>query len=386
MSMNINASNNYSLNSINTINKSNTSALKPNINHVDKQTSKTGLFSPHGNVIVETDSNNLYQPKEIFNIMNDNKNWLLDGEEVGFKNLDNESKGFLFEFSNVHKQYSEETEGNTNFGDLVVKLGNAYASKREELAEKYSGDELNEKLSKLEKSFKMYTETKIVGNIYEVGSMANVAHFDLIEAKTAKFIKERQEAIRNGKDIGSVKNENITGNDKQTFSELLKQAKGALNNVAEFFNKNGTLSANQIGSLYSYTGENGSWSLGKLNMTFELLDSTKKSNTERYSQEEFNKVMNSEDANKFFTDDEKNIFEKIYNSYNQILQLNKRFTWAVDNIYLSAYIFIKLALNVFLKYYKIVKETLELFFNNGVGRYIMCVFKKVDNYKYFGYN
>lgn len=304
MSMNINASNNYSLNSINTINKSNTSALKPNINHVDKQTSKTGLFSPHGNVIVETDSNNLYQPKEIFNIMNDNKNWLLDGEEVGFKNLDNESKGFLFEFSNVHKQYSEETEGNTNFGDLVVKLGNAYASKREELAEKYSGDELNEKLSKLEKSFKMYTETKIVGNIYEVGSMANVAHFDLIEAKTAKFIKERQEAIRNGKDIGSVKNENITGNDKQTFSELLKQAKGALNNVAEFFNKNGTLSANQIGSLYSYTGENGSWSLGKLNMTFELLDSTKKSNTERYSQEEFNKVMNSEDANKFFTDDE----------------------------------------------------------------------------------
>lgn len=316
--MNINTNVNYNFYA-NSVNKNKTattaSTLKVKGDYDYKDNSQKTTFSPHGNVIVESSSNGLRTEEDMFNIINENKSWLLDGETVSFKDLDDESKKDLFELTSIHKDYYNKNKKGMSFGGLFTKLGNHYASKREELMGTYSGDELDEKLSKLEKVFKMYAETKVVGNVNEMGSMVNVAHFNLLEAKTAKWIKEGQEAVQNNKNVNDIKFDDVIPNTKQALSELVKQAKNVIDSVTQFFNENGVVSGNQIESLYNYTKKDDTWSLGKLNMTFGVLNQTKKSNADRYSDEQFNQMMNSEEVNKIFTEDEKSFFGELFNSY-----------------------------------------------------------------------
>lgn len=297
------------------------SSLGLNVKNAEEKTVESkASFTPQDAVIVETSSSNFYSTdEELFELLNRNKTWQIDGEDVAFDDLDKDTKAFLQKLSSVHNDYIKSND-DIDFGELTVSLGNKYASLRDELAEKYSGDELNSKLESLEKAFNMYSETKVVGNVYETGSMANRAYFSLVKAKADKYMKEKREAYLEGKDPTSVKNNDLTDDDKETLNNLLSNAKNALTNVTEFFNKNGVIkNETELVNLYDFIGENNlehSWSLGKLSATFELLENVKGSNEERYSKEEFSKVVESEDFKTMFSEKEQNLFKDIYNIYS----------------------------------------------------------------------
>ncbi len=236
--------------------------------------------------------------------------------------LDNETKTYLEEFQKVHNQHKEKYKSQQlNFGDLIIDLGNLYVSKRNELKECFKDVELNNKLEKLEIAFTIYNEEKVVGEIKEVGTMANELHFTLVVAKSDRYIKEAIEAVKQGKSAKSAVKRDITADDKVTVSDILLQTKRVLALVIKYYNENDKeiKSSDDLEKLNNFVKakhEEGEWSYFKLIKTFELLDKTKGVKEERYTVEKFNEVINSEEIAALFTENEVNVFTELYRIYN----------------------------------------------------------------------
>ncbi len=256
--------------------------------------------------------------EEIFEFLNKNKTWQINGDAIEYKNLNEETKSYLQKFAIIHLELQNSTD-NVDFGDLIVKLGNKYANIREELTQNYKEDENTKKLSTLEKAFNMYNETKVIGNVSEIGSIANVGFFDLEIAKSERMMQEKRIAFQSGENTSDIKARDITLNDDRSVEDLITNAKNTLSNVAEFFNKNGVInSTEEQKKLYSYVGSNEeSWSLDKLITTFRILEKVEDSNPEKYSEEEFNALKESKEFKNMFKENEQQFFEEMYNIYKK---------------------------------------------------------------------
>lgn len=266
-----------------------------------------------GNVIVELSNDRLYTYDEMFAITNKESNtiWTIGGEDIKYKDLSEDTKTYLSEFNKVHV---ESGKNGINFTKALEDLGNAYAKKREELSSQFSGDELNGKLGELENAFKAYTEKAVIGSTPSNGiTMKTQAGFEIWNAQSARRMAEMQAAYQKGENLNSVKSRGITSDDKQLHAKFIKNAKSALNNVVDFFNKYGT--AGETKNLYNYVGEEGSWSLGKLSTTFDLLENIDNANPNKYSKKEFEEYTNSDEFNNLFSEDEKNVFVEMFNCY-----------------------------------------------------------------------
>lgn len=238
-----------------------------------------------------------------------------------FVTLDSETKKNLEEFQKIHNSHKEKYKNQqVNFRDLIIDLGNFYVSKRIELMKSLVDEELSQKLEKLEIAFKIYNEEKIVGEIKDVGSMANEVHFTLVVAKSDRYIKEAIEAVKNGKSAKSAVKRDITANDKETVSNILIQAKKILILVIEYYNKKNTLiTENNTKDLNDFIVKeikDNDWTFDKLMLTFELLDKTKGVKEDRYTYEKFMSVIESSEITHLFTKEEINVLVELYNIYN----------------------------------------------------------------------
>ncbi len=235
--------------------------------------------------------------------------------------LDNETKKYLEDFQQIHNNHKEKYQGKkVNFSELILELGNFYVTKRLVLKGNFTGEELNQKLAKLEIALTIYNEEKVVGEVKEVGTMANEVHFTLAVAKSDRYIKEAIEAVKNGKSAKSAVKRDITANDKETLSNILYQAKKVLSLVVMYFNVNDKLiSVNDISALNEYTKEHismGDWSFSKLMSTFELLEKTKGAKEDRFTFEEFSEVIESLEIAELFSTEERNVFVELFKIYN----------------------------------------------------------------------
>ncbi len=235
--------------------------------------------------------------------------------------LDNETKKYLEDFQQIHINHKEKYQGKkVDFSELIADLGNFYIAKRIGLKENFSGDELSLKLEKLEIAFTIYNEEKVVGEVKEVGTMANEVHFTLAVAKSDRYIKEAILAVKSGKSAKSAVKRDITLNDKETVSNILEQGKKVLGLVVLCLNRYDKPNVeNSLDKLNEYTKENlsnGDWSFSKLMKTFELLDKTKGAKEERYTPEKFGEVIESSEISELFSVDEKNVFIELFRIYN----------------------------------------------------------------------
>ncbi len=232
--------------------------------------------------------------------------------------LDEDTKIYLEGFQKVHNNHKDKYKNQQlNFKELIIDLGNSYVSKRVELKSNFNDIELNQKLEKLEIAFSVYNEEKVVGEIKDVGTMANEVHFTLVVAKSDRYIKEAIEAVKNGKSAKSAVKRDITTNDKDTLNNILQQAKKILFILTDYLNEdNITLTENSIDKYFSEKIEDKDWSFKKLMMTFELLDRTKGAKENRYSADKFMEVVESEEITQLFSGEEINIFILLYNIYN----------------------------------------------------------------------
>lgn len=296
------------------------SALGLKVDHNEESVvEKKNSFTPQSAVSVEIgDSKLLGTDEDMFEMLNQGRSWTIDGTEVAYKDLDKETKTFLFELDKTQKEFQKNNKA-TDYAGLTAELGNAYAKKSDELTEKYSGDELAKKLESLEKSFNMYTETKIVGNKLEFGSMAHRAHWATLNARFDKYRAEKRQAYLEGKNPTGVKKQDLTKNDDEFLNNLISNAKSTMKNVTTFFNTNGVLKDDtEREKLFELVGdilnENG-WSLKKLNATFELLENIDGSNKDRYTKAEFKEIAEGESFKNMFTDEEQKLFKDIFNIY-----------------------------------------------------------------------
>ncbi len=235
--------------------------------------------------------------------------------------LNSEIKTYLENFQNVHNKHKEKYQGKQlNFRELVVDLGNEYVTRRVELKEKYTGEELNNKLEKLEIAFSVYNEEKVVGEIKEVGTMANEVHFTLVVAKSDRYIKEAILAVKNGKSAKSAVKRDITNDDKVTVSNILLHAKKIFILLTEYFNESETKiidnNTEKLNEFIKGKIEKDEWSFSKLMATFELLDITKGAKEDRYTTEKFKNVIESNEIAELFSDSEKNVFIELFRIYN----------------------------------------------------------------------
>lgn len=247
-------------------------ALDINISgKIDNTVNANSGFKSYGNVVVEFSGElKSYTNDELYELANQGSKWKLNGEYLNYDDMNTETKTYLKDFRKVRSDLGS----GVSFGDLATNLGNAYASKREELTGQYSGDELNGKLEKLENAFNMYTETRVVGDVGEVGSMANKLHFKMEYARMTKNAIIMGKALAKGENLNDIKKVQITKNDDEYFKSVLENAKKTLRNVTQFFNKNGVIkNKDDLQKLFSYTGsnsDNDDWTLNKLDKTFEM--------------------------------------------------------------------------------------------------------------------
>ncbi len=263
--------------------------------------------------------------EEIFTLRNQNRTWSINGTEVAYKNMDNDTQKFLFEFDKVHRQYSSENSGietqyNFNFAELTKNLGNQYATLRDSLKENFTGDALNTKLEKLNNAFKMYTETKVVGSVKEVGSMANRAHFALEKAKIERHAQEVRKKVLAGKESNlNVPREDITYNDKEYIKKLIENANEVMAKAAEYFySGNSAIKTDEdfkkFNDFTSITNESGNWSLNKISETFNLFDNVSKDNVNKYTKDDYNAYFKD---SSLFSEDEKSLFAELFRINNQ---------------------------------------------------------------------
>lgn len=316
--MNINTS--YTNLNNNILSSKKQSSLGLNIKSLENQNvgKKESIFSQKA-VIVETgDSKLLGSDEDMFDMLNQGRTWTIDGNEVAYKDLDKDTRTFLCELDKTQKEFLKNNKA-TDYAGLTADLGNTYAKKRDELSEKYTGDELTEKLKVLEKSFNMYTETKVIGNKLEFGSIAHRTHWSMLNARSDKYRAEKRQAYLDGKNPTEVKKQDLTKNDDEFISDLLSNSKKLFTNVTEYFNKNGVIKNSvELKNLYSLVGDNNaenSWSLGKLSATFDILENVAGANKERYKKEEFEQLFESNDFKNMFSKDEQGLFKDIYGIY-----------------------------------------------------------------------
>lgn len=323
--MNINLNANSSVTNLNSLNRSGASnSLMPNLD-----LNKSDMTLPQNKINISEEavevafgeSGYFYDTEEeLFELRNRNKTWSVDGVDVAYKDMDNDTKKFLLEFNKVHNQYSSENSGretqhNFSFAELTKNLGNQYATIRDSLNENFSGDVLNKKLEKLDNAFNMYTETKVVGSVKEVGSMANRAHFAFEKAKMERHAQEVRKKVLLGETNNlNVPRRDITRNDKETIKSLLQNANEVMSKVAEYFkNGNSAIKTDEdfkkLNDFTKTSTEGGNWSLDKLSETFKLLDNISSDNELKYSKVEYSDYFEN---NNMFSEDEKNVFDEIF--------------------------------------------------------------------------
>ncbi len=236
--------------------------------------------------------------------------------------LDKETESYLLEFQKIHDNHKETSKpGTNNFGELVASLGNFYVIKREELTEKFSGEELDEKLLKLEVAYTIYNDARVIGEPKELYTMANELHFTLAVAKSDRYIKEAMAAVKNGLSAKSAVKRDITSDDKATVSEVLSHVKNALTMLTKFYNEQKTqiFYVEDVEKLDAYIEENlnnTEWTFTKVVKLFELLDRIKGAKEERFTLEQFNESMASEEVSNIFTKEEIIVFEELFRVYN----------------------------------------------------------------------
>ncbi len=238
--------------------------------------------------------------------------------------LDKETEGYLIEFQNIHNQHKVGSKtGTNNFGELIASLGNFYEIKMEELLEKNTGEELSEKLLKLEVAYTIYNDARVLGDVKELGTIANELHFTFSVAKSERYIKEAMQAVKEGKSAKSAVKRDITQDDKNTVSEVLNSAKNVLTMLTKFYNekKSQIFYVEDVENLDKFIKENlneTSWTFSKLVKYFEMLDKIKGDKEDRYLPEQFSEVVKTSEIIDLFSEEEVNMFTELYRIYNQI--------------------------------------------------------------------
>ncbi len=236
--------------------------------------------------------------------------------------LDKETESYLLEFQKIHDSHKDNLKNTQNsFGELIASLGNFYVIKREELLEKYTSDELNEKLLKLEVAYTIYLDARVIGEPKELGTMANELHFTFVVARSDRYIKEAMEAVKNGQSAKSAVKRDITEDDKTTVSNILGHAKDVLTMLTKFFNEYKTqiFYVEDVEKLDEYIKtnlNNTDWTFTKLVKYFELLDKIKGAKEVRYTLEELNEVLKSTEVVQLFNQEEILVFGELYRIYN----------------------------------------------------------------------
>ncbi len=236
--------------------------------------------------------------------------------------LDKETESYLLEFQNIHDQHKAGCKtGTNNFGELIASLGNFYQIKRVELEEINSGEVLAEKLLKLEVAYTIYNDARVLGEVKELGTMANELHFTFAVAKSDRYIKEATQAVKEGKSAKSAVKRDITSDDKNTVIEVVNHAKNVLTMLTKFYNecKTQVFYVEDVEKLDEYIKNNlnnTDWTFSKLVKVFELLDKIKGAKEDRYSLEEFNEVISSETIKSLISENEKEIFVELFRIYN----------------------------------------------------------------------
>ncbi len=236
--------------------------------------------------------------------------------------LDKETESYLLEFQKIHDQHKAGSNtGTNNFGELIASLGNFYVIKREELQEKNTGDELSEKLLKLEVAYTIYNDARVLGDVKELGTMVNELHFTFVVAKSDRYIKEAMEAVKNGKSAKSAVKRDITTDDKNTVSVVLSHSKDVLTMLTKFYNENGTQifyveDVQKLDEFIKTNLNNTDWTFSKLVKYFELLDKIKGAKEDRIALEQFNEVIESVEITELFNEEEKNTLIELYRIYN----------------------------------------------------------------------
>ncbi len=236
--------------------------------------------------------------------------------------LDKETESYLLEFQKIHDQHKDNCKNVQNsFGELIASLGNFYIIKREELLEKFTGDELSEKLIKLEVAYTIYNDARVIGEPKELGTMANELHFTFVVAKSDRYIKEAMAAVKNGQSAKSAVKRDITSDDKNTVTLVLSHAKNILTMLTKFYNEYKTqiFYVEDVEKLDEYIKsnlDNKEWTFTKLVKLFELLDSIKGGKEVRLTQEQFNETIKSEELVNIFSVEEREVFTELFRIYN----------------------------------------------------------------------